>query len=71
MDIKFILTFLNKNGISVNEVQKKEFGVLIRSNGVSQLDAARELLFEAGWTTPISCHREEGGTDCVMIVWNK
>lgn len=71
MNIQTIIELVTAQGLNIDSVEIKEFGTIIRACGESKLNLARKQAFEKGWTTPISCHREEGTTEACMIVWSK
>lgn len=66
-----IETLLLKNNFKITEKEVKSFGIVYRGLGLDKLDKTRIDLFESGHKTPISCHREEGSVEAVMIIWNE
>jgi hypothetical protein len=66
-----VLELAEKHDIKIHSVEPKDFGTVYRALSVKKLEAIRTDLLEGGHPTPISCHREEGGIDSFMIIWNK
>ena len=58
------------NDFTIESVEVKDHGTVIRGVGLNKLESMRLELFENGHKKPISCHREEGSCEAFMILWN-